>query len=286
MNTIAMALMAAAVAAAFLLFGWIFGSRVSHAARGSSRAEGRAEAAVDLARAQEKIVFLEQCARQERDRVGALEFEIKGVQERARLAQTECVQLRERLEGLSEAENARAQAEGTAARTSTELATQRELVSRLTAQSEGMTSAAQRLQERVIELTQIEQALRVELSHRDDELVSQRESASSLRAQLEAVTMRETQAKERVTELVGLERSLRGHVSDRDTTLRALSEQVSALRAELDGAKTSLGQLSDAQVQWDRERAALGEQAVRLNVTNAELQTALSNERTHSGTCQ
>ena len=282
MNTAVVVLIAAVVSVVFLIVGWVFGSRISQTARESARAEGRAELSVDLARAQEKIVYLEERTRQERERASVLEQQVQQSQERARHAETECVQQRERVAGFSDVEKAREQAESIAARDSRELATQRELVSRLNAQLEGATTARQQLEERVAQLSNAEHDLRGELIGRDGELVLQREAVSGLRAQSEAAADRDARANERIEQLAGVERSLRELLSDRETTLRALGEQLSAVRSELDTTKNSLEQRNDALSHWDRERAGLQEQLVKLNVTNAELQTALSNERTHS----
>lgn len=282
MNTVTVVLIAAVAGLACLIAGWIFGRRINQATREGVRAEGRAESSVDLARAQEKVAFLEERTREERERASELEQKVQQAQERAQQAETECVQLRERLAGLVDVGKAREQAEGLALRDSAELATQRELVSRLTAQLEGATTARQQLQDRVAELSKVEHDLRGELTGRDSELVAQREAASALRVQLEATVARDTKANERVAELAGIERTLRGQLSDRENILRSVSEQVSALRSELDATKSTLDQRINAQSQWDRERADLQEQLVKLNVANAELQTALSNERTHS----
>jgi DNA recombination protein RmuC len=282
MNTVTVVLIAAVVCIVFLIVGWVFGGRLNQATREGARAEGRTESSVDLARAQEKLVFLEESVRQERERTSALELQVRQLQERAQHAETECVQLRERLAGLSDVEQARVQAENIAAGDATELATQRELASRLTAQLEGAATVRQQLQERVTQLSKAENDLRGELTGRDSEIVAQREAVSGLRAQWEAAVARDTRANERITELAGIEHTLRGQLNDRETTLRAVSEQLGALRSELSATKSSVGQLIDVQAQWDRERADLQEQLVKLNVTNAELQTALSNERIHS----
>jgi len=183
MNTLTLALIASVFGLACLVVGWIFGRHVNQATRGAARVEGRAESSIELARAQEKIVFLEERVRHELERASALEQQALQSQGRAQRAETECAQLRERLVGLTDVEKAREQAASIARRDSAELTTQREKVISLTAQFDGANITRQQLQERVAELSKVEHDLRSELTGRDGELVIQREAVSGLRAQ-------------------------------------------------------------------------------------------------------
>lgn len=120
------------------------------------------------------------------------------------------------------------------------------------------------------------------MASRDGDLLSQRETVSSLRAQLEAATSHDQRASERIAELRDIERTLRAQLDDRQTELRASGEELSALRTQLHGVNTSLSRTTAAVIEWERERTGLQDQLTKLNVANAELQTSLANEQTHS----
>jgi DNA recombination protein RmuC len=265
-----------------VLIGWRLGAHIRATDREKTRAEGRAESSVELVRLQERITFLETSSQQQRERVLTLESDLERAGERALRAETACAQLRERLAPMSDLEKARERAESEAATASKGLAAQRELVSRLTAQVEGSTTATQGLQQRITDLGGLEQRLRGELTERESELSTQRQLVSRLQAQVESASTREIQAGERIAELGALERILRGQVSERETMIQQLREQYGALRAELDGANTTVHELQAAQAQWEGEHTGLQEQLMKLNVANAELQTSLESERTHS----
>jgi DNA recombination protein RmuC len=265
-----------------LLIGWTLGARIRRMDREKAHAEGRAEASVEVARLQERVTFLEAISQQQRERVRTLENDLERAQGRALRAETECAQLRERLTPMSDLEKARERAEGEAETFSRDLAAQRELVSRLTAQIEAATIAGQGFQQRIADLAGLERQLRGELNARDSELASQRELVSRLQMQVESASSREDHANERIAGLGALECTLRAQVSERETIIQQLREQHGALRAELDSTSAAVRDLQAAEVQWERERTRLQEQLVKLNVAHAELQTSLATERTHS----
>lgn len=265
-----------------LIVGWKLGTSLKTQAIEAARTEGRAESAIEMARLQERATFLDQSAEQHRARVSTLEATLQQADDRIRNAETQCAQLKERLAPMTELQSALALAESNATSISDALATQREVVSRLSAQIEGATAATQQLQHRNLELSQLEQTLRNDLAQRDADLSAQREAVSRLQAQVEAANAAVEKANQRIADLATVEAVLREQLSDRDTTLLTLREQSGALRAELEGAASALRELQAAQVQWLRDRTDLQSQLAQANVVNAELQTTLASERTHS----
>jgi DNA recombination protein RmuC len=275
-------LVAVVTGALCITVGWRLGARIKINGLETARAGGRAETAIEVARLQERATFLDHSSEQHRGRVRTLETTLQQTEERLRSAETQCVQLRERLTPMGDLQKALEFAEGNAANASIALTGQRELVSRLTAQVEGANGTIQQLQQRTLDLGKLEQALRDELVGRDGDLTTQREAVSRLEAQLESASTREREVNQRIADLVALEGVLRGQLSEREATLQGLREQSGALRAELEGAASTIRDLQAAQAQWVSDRTELQSQIARLNISNAELQTTVATERTHS----
>lgn len=265
-----------------LAIGWRFGASIRASGLETARAAGRAEDAIEIARLQERVTFLDQSSQQHHERTTTLETELQQAEERLLTAETSCAQLRERLTPMGDLQKALELADSNAAAASAALTDQREQVSRLTAQLEGATTIIQEMQQRALDLTSLENALRAELTQRDGDLTTQREAVSRLRAEVESANTQGRHASERIADLVELEGTLRRQLGEREATLQDLREQSGALRAELESATATIQDLQAAQVQWRSDRTELQSQVARLNVANAELQTSLATERTHS----
>jgi DNA recombination protein RmuC len=197
-------------------------------------------------------------------------------------ADTEASQLRERVSTIPDLEQARERADASAVNALTSLSEQRELVGRLTAQIEAAANSTQQFRQRISELADTEQTLRRELTQRDSDLVAQRALVSRVNTQLESAASQETQCRQRIAAFEVLEGKLRTELSERESSLAELREQLGGIRAKLEAAESTIQKSSSAQALWDGERIALQGHAAQLSVSNTELQTKLSAERTHS----
>jgi DNA recombination protein RmuC len=223
--------------------GFWLGWRDKRVAVQLARAEGRAESSLELARFQQQVDFLEQTMKQLREALADKQQHLEGTLDRATQAESEVIQLRERVNHLTLVKSSLEREREEAVETARALTEQRERASRLAAEIAAADSAIRRADERLVELSALELTLRSMLAERDKELVESREMISRTRAELES-------ANARVSALI-----------DRQAQLEAEIENLQGTVLTLSNGNTELQTLLAAERKVSKERVAFLESA-------------------------